>query len=220
MSFITNRNFVVGTVLFLIVTLSAVEILVYNEEILLLVCFSLFIIVAYRSLNEMVASELDDRASKIKSELDSFSTIRKETLESLLEKQKERKHLSSTITDILYFSKKEAEILVVLNSKSLDDSLGQQMKQKLSTLKLSEENVSKAVYREAIIALKSKLSSSSDISLSPYQENSLIKENISMLRLLGKYDFSKTAASSKTTSDVLVLSKVTNLPASLIAISL
>jgi|TARA_B110000971_G_C19992326_1_gene492540 F0F1-type ATP synthase membrane subunit b/b' len=220
MSFITNRNFVVGTVLFLIVTLSAVEILVYNEEILLLVCFSLFIIVAYRSLNEMVASELDDRASKIKSELDSFSTIRKETLESLLEKQKERKHLSSTITDILSFSKKEAEILVVLNSKSLDDSLGQQMKQKLSTLKLSEENVSKAVYREAIIALKSKLSSSSDISLSPYQENSLIKENISMLRLLGKYDFSKTAASSKTTSDVLVLSKVTNLPASLIAISL
>jgi F-type H+-transporting ATPase subunit b len=220
MSFITNRNFVVGTVLFLIVTLSAVEILVYNEEILLLVCFSLFIIVAYRSLNEMVASELDDRASKIKSELDSFSTIRKETLESLLEKQKERKHLSSTITDILSFSKKEAEILVVLNSKSLDDSLGQQMKQKLSTLKLSEGNVSKAVYREAIIALKSKLSSSSDISLSPYQENSLIKENISMLRLLGKYDFSKTAASSKTTSDVLVLSKVTNLPASLIAISL
>ena len=220
MSFITNRNFVVGTVLFLIVTLSAVEILVYNEEILLLVCFSLFIIVAYRSLNEMVASELDDRASKIKSELDSFSTIRKETLESLLEKQKERKHLSSTITDILSFSKNEAEILVVLNSKSLDDSLGQQMKQKLSTLKLSEENVSKAVYREAIIALKSKLSSSSDISLSPYQENSLIKENISMLRLLGKYDFSKTAASSKTTSDVLVLSKVTNLPASLIAISL
>jgi F0F1-type ATP synthase membrane subunit b/b' len=220
MSFITNRNFVVGTVLFLIVTLSSVEILVYNEEILLLVCFSLFIIVAYRSLNEMVASELDDRASKIKSELDSFSTIRKETLESLLEKQKERKHLSSTITDILSFSKKEAEILVVLNSKSLDDSLGQQMKQKLSTLKLSEENVSKAVYREAIIALKSKLSSSSDISLSPYQENSLIKENISMLRLLGKYDFSKTAASSKTTSDVLVLSKVTNLPASLIAISL
>ena len=220
MSFITNRNFVVGTVLFLIVTLSAVEILVYNEEILLLVCFSLFIIVAYRSLNEMVASELDDRASKIKSELDSFSTIRKETLESLLEKQKERKHLSSTITDILSFSKKEAEILVVLNSKSLDDSLGQQMKQKLSTLKLSEENVSKAVYREAIIALKSKLSSSSDISLSPYQENSLIKENISMLRLFGKYDFSKTAASSKTTSDVLVLSKVTNLPASLIAISL
>ena len=105
MSFITNRNFVVGTVLFLIVTLSAVEILVYNEEILLLVCFSLFIIVAYRSLNEMVASELDDRASKIKSELDSFSTIRKETLESLLEKQKERKHLSSTITDILSFSK-------------------------------------------------------------------------------------------------------------------
>jgi hypothetical protein len=51
----TNRNFAFGTALILIILFTAIEFIVYNEETLLLISFSLFIIVAYRGVNKMIA---------------------------------------------------------------------------------------------------------------------------------------------------------------------
>jgi F0F1-type ATP synthase membrane subunit b/b' len=83
----------------------------------LLISFSLFIIVAYRGVNKMIADMWDDTALKIKTELDSFKEIQKETLELLISKQKERKLIATQISEIFSFAKSESEVLVELSKK-------------------------------------------------------------------------------------------------------
>jgi hypothetical protein len=46
-----------------------IEILVYNEEAIIVICFILFLSFAYRTMGLSFASELDDRSTKIREEL-------------------------------------------------------------------------------------------------------------------------------------------------------
>jgi F0F1-type ATP synthase membrane subunit b/b' len=55
---------------FLILIAFSKEVLVFNEEVLILFCFSVFIYLIINYGGDMIASELDSRNKKIKEELD------------------------------------------------------------------------------------------------------------------------------------------------------
>ncbi len=46
------------------------EILVFNEETLVAISFILFMIFAYKNLNDVIVEQLEERATKIKKEFD------------------------------------------------------------------------------------------------------------------------------------------------------
>lgn len=208
-----NRNFAFGTALILIILFTAIEFIVYNEETLLLISFSLFIIVAYRNVNEMIANMWDDTALKIKTELDSFKEIQKETLELLISKQKERKLIATQISEIFSFAKSESEVLVKLSKKSIESIALAQVEEKLRSVQQSEASLSKELFDRSLSIWEEVLvSKSSSSGLTEFEENYLIRENVSALYSFSKFSFDKSSMSSKQALEILYLSKITGLP--------
>ena len=217
----TNRNFAFGTALILIILFTAIEFIVYNEETLLLISFSLFIIVAYRGVNKMIADMWDDTALKIKIELDSFKEIQKETLELLISKQKERKLIATQISEIFSFAKSESEVLVELSKKSIESVTLAQVEEKLRSVQQSEASLSKELFDRSLSIWEEVLiSKSSSSSLTEFDESYLIRENINTLYSFSKFSFDKSGTSSKQALEILYLSKITGLPAETIVLAL
>jgi hypothetical protein len=143
MTLLANRKFIFGIIFFLLIVFTALEFIVYNEEVLLLICFCSFVVVTYRNLNIMVATMWDDTALGIKKELDSFKEIQKETLELLISKQKERKLVVAQVSDIFIFFKSELLVLTNLKERYLENAISLEVEEKLRLLLDTEASLSK-----------------------------------------------------------------------------
>jgi len=106
-----NINVLLG--LFIIVLCSK-EILVFNEEILVLFAFGVFIYLTYNFAGQMISEELDNRSSKIQEEFYTYKNIQEKTLIHLISYHNKQKHLSEEIKNIFNLTKKDID-LVVLN---------------------------------------------------------------------------------------------------------
>lgn len=214
-----NRNIFFGTVLLLIIIFTAFEFIVYNEETLLLISFSFFIIVAYRSVNEMIANMWDDASLKIKTELDGFKEIQKETLETLICKQKDRKLIATQVSKIFSFAKSESELLVELSKKSINSLALVQIEEKLRIVEQSEALLSKELFDRSLSIwediLITKLSASI---LCQFEDNNIIRDNINTLHSFSINSFDSACISSKSVLDILYVNRVTGLPASSILV--
>ena len=70
-------------VLLVLIALSK-EFLVFNEEVLVLLAFSIFIYLLVNYAGEMIASELDSRKIKIKEEFDLYKNLQEKTFTLLI----------------------------------------------------------------------------------------------------------------------------------------
>jgi hypothetical protein len=116
--------------LFVIILLSK-EVIVFNEEILVLFAFGLFVYLVSAYGGVMLAEELDTRGLKIKEELDLFKGLQQKTLQYLINYHSKQRQLTSELQNILRVSKEElvtfelyhTEALINTTLTSLDERL-------------------------------------------------------------------------------------------------
>ena len=93
------------------------EFLVFNEEVLVLLAFAIFIYLLVNYGGEMIASELDARKEKIKEEFDLYKNLQEKTFTHLISYHQKQKLLNSEIKEIFEISK--AEILILKNTMKI-----------------------------------------------------------------------------------------------------
>lgn len=78
-------------------------------------------LIVYMKVPGMLTKSLDDRADKIRDELDEARKLREEAQQLLAEYQRKRKEAEQEAEDILAAAKKEAEILVADAKQKTED---------------------------------------------------------------------------------------------------
>ena len=83
------------------------EFLVFNEEVLVLLAFGIFIYLMVNYGGEMIAGELDSRKEKIKEEFDLYKNLQEKTFTHLISYHKKQQSLSTEIKEVFDISKSE-----------------------------------------------------------------------------------------------------------------
>lgn len=132
----------------LIAVLISKEIIVINAETLVLISFIVFMFFAYRNLNDVLVSQLEERSDAIRKEFDHYFSMREDLLSLLISYHNTRKMLSNEITEISHFSKNEVKHILAKRQKALENNLSLQIQQKLRTILLKELSIVQQVQQE------------------------------------------------------------------------
>jgi len=127
--------------LLLFVTLSK-EVLVFNEEILVLFSFGIFIFLVYNFGSMLISSELDSRAIKIREEFDYYKSMQEKTLNHLISYHKKQKLLSDEIKSILAITKKNIDLMISMYSLVFAKSFNTIIEDRLKKIMISESKFS------------------------------------------------------------------------------
>ena len=123
------------TLLFL-VALSK-EILVFNEEILVLFSFGIFIFLVYNFGSTLISSELDSRAIKIQEEFNYYKNMQEKTLNHLISYHQKQKLLSDEIKSILSITIKDINLILstysLLFVRSFNNIIEEKLKKIIAT---------------------------------------------------------------------------------------
>lgn len=120
--------------LLLITVFFSKEILVFNEEILVLFAFSVFVYMSYFFAGSMISLELDNRSNKIKEEFDLYKNIQVQTLTHLISYHNKQKLLSEEINSILSLTKKDVSLIISNHSFLLLKSINTNIDDKLKKI--------------------------------------------------------------------------------------
>jgi len=110
------------------------EILVFNEEILVLFAFSIFVYMSYYFAGSMFSLELDNRSNKIKEEFDIYKNIQVQTLTHLISYHNKQKLLSEEIKSILSLTKNDINLIISNHSLLLLKSININIDEKLKKI--------------------------------------------------------------------------------------
>lgn len=158
------RTSLLLTLLFLIAL--SKEILVFNEEILVLFSFGIFIFLVYNFGSSLISSELDSRAVKIQEEFNYYKNMQEKTLIHLISYHKKQKLLSDEIKSIFAILKKDINLIISTYSQlfvkffnnTIEDKLKKIIANELKFNSLLQSKISDELY----VFLVSKYSSNKD----------------------------------------------------------
>jgi len=114
-----STNAYVAILILLIAVGSAANIIVYNEEIFILLDFCLFMIFAYKMIGDTIASDLDDRIVKIQAEFDAVQNLQIEKFEALSEVHTIRTTISADLSNLFEYVETELDNMTTLAHKAL-----------------------------------------------------------------------------------------------------
>lgn len=133
------------------------EFLVFNEEVLVLLSFAIFIFLLINYGGEMIASELDSRKQKIKEEFDLYKNLQEKTFIHLIAYHKKQKLLSFEIKEIFEISKSEIFNIEKYYENSLQNHLVFNFEERLKRVVTNENKTNLALQKEIFLELKSYL---------------------------------------------------------------
>jgi F0F1-type ATP synthase membrane subunit b/b' len=146
------------------------EILVFNEEILVLFSFGIFIFLVYNFGSTMISSELDSRAVKIQEEFNYYKNMQEKTLTHLVSYHKKQKLLSEEIKTIFVVIKKDISLIILTYSqlfiKSLNNAIEDKLKKIIASQSKFDSLLQIKISNELYVFLISKYSSSKDKKIS------------------------------------------------------
>nr|YP_010577899.1 ATP synthase F0 subunit 4 [Cryptomonas pyrenoidifera]UZP15119.1 ATP synthase F0 subunit 4 [Cryptomonas pyrenoidifera] len=146
------------------------EILVFNEEILVLFSFGIFIFLVYNFGSTMISSELDSRAVKIQEEFNYYKNMQEKTLSHLVSYHKKQKLLSEEIKTIFVVIKKDISLIILTYSqlfiKSLNNAIEDKLKKIIASQSKFDSLLQIKISNELYMFLISKYSSSKDKKIS------------------------------------------------------
>lgn len=194
------------------------EIIMLNEETLVAICFVLFVVVAYKYGSDMAASELDNRAIRIRADLNDYNEKQSHVLELLIKYHEKREALSSDIREASVFSKALITDIIDSKQRSLPGVVLTQIQEKLNLLLLKEAETiryiqtmsSKWFSQHVLNAFKN----TDNNNISSLLKSVIIDEGIDVIQKASRGVVSGQNVSSL--REGVVLSKVLNLPKELI----
>jgi hypothetical protein len=136
-----SANYKWYLIIFLIFcVLSSTHILIYNEELLVVVTFFLFLSFLSQYFGNTVKESLDERSETIGTELQNLFLLRRESLQQLSGEYERALPLPLALKGLNQFTRKELKGGVNSTQKALQSILSQQMMQRIITLRGSSNS--------------------------------------------------------------------------------
>jgi len=158
-------------VLLMLIALSK-EFLVFNEEVLVLLAFSIFIYLLVNYAGEMISSELDARKIKIKEEFDLYKNLQEKTFTHLISYHQKQKLLSSEIKEVFETSKAEITNIEKFYENSLQNHLVSNFEDRLKRVSGNENKTNVVLQKEIFTDLRAYLMDSYSV-----ESNKMSKKN-------------------------------------------
>jgi len=136
-------------IILLIVIFLSKEVLVFNEEILVLFAFGVFIYLTYNFAGDMISAELDSRSLKIEEEFSTYKNIQEKTLIHLISYHNKQKPLSEEIKGILSLTKKDLDLIILNYTQTFTKQLNVNIEEKLKKI-IGNESKANAVLQNKI----------------------------------------------------------------------
>lgn len=134
------------TVIFLIIVVfTSKEILLYNEETLVLICFILFVMFAYKNISDSFVAMFQERSDKIYKDLDYYYGIQEDLLKSLVSYHERQADIHDEVQSISTFSKSEIERIVSSRQAYLEHEIANQLRSKLDSVVLKEQSIMREI---------------------------------------------------------------------------
>jgi F0F1-type ATP synthase membrane subunit b/b' len=131
----TNQRWRMYLILFLIFcVLSSTHILIYNEELLVVITFFLFLSFLSQYFGNTIKESLDERSETIGTELQNLFLLRRDSLRELSGEYETAVELPLGMKGLNQFTKQELKRGVQSTQKALRSTLSHQMVQKVTTL--------------------------------------------------------------------------------------
>ena len=118
--------------------LSSKHIIIYNEELLVAITFLAFVVFVFQYFGTTVKESLDERRFEIKSELERFFLLKKESLTELAMEHKRVFFLKKAILSLKEFTQEEAIEAASRGKDALKETFVYQIVEKLLPLSLPE----------------------------------------------------------------------------------
>ena len=119
--------------------LGVFELLVYNEEAIIVICFILFLSFAYKTIGVSVTSDLDDRALKVRDELVKSITLWQRSQGNIVESWNLVLSVSKQVDLIFSWSKIQIEKIIDIRLKNFPKSLEKKITSRLNSLASQEQ---------------------------------------------------------------------------------
>jgi hypothetical protein len=140
-------------ILILIVFICAKEILVFNEEILIVIAFSIFIYFISTYASSMIVNELDEKANLIQNKFDVYKNIQEKTIIHLLNYHTKRELLSERIKTIANIKKLRISVVHEYYKTNLNKQTVLQIEDILNRFLLNEYVNSSAFQERFVLKL-------------------------------------------------------------------
>lgn len=161
------------------------EFLVFNEEVLVLLAFSIFIYLLVNYGGEMIADELDARKEKIKEEFDLYKNLQEKTFTHLISYHQKQKLLSSEIKEVFEISKAEIANVEKFYENSLQNHLVSNFEERLKRVSTNENKTNAALQKEIFTDLRAYLMDSYSVESNKMSKNNrkqLLKNCVEQLK--------------------------------------
>jgi len=130
------------------------EILVFNEEILVLFAFGIFIFLVYNFAGSLISLELDARSVKIEEEFSFYKQMQQKTLSHLVSYHKKQILLSEEVKSIYLITKNDIKVVISNYSQmfvkflinGIDDKLKKIVSIEIKFNSLLQEKISSELY--------------------------------------------------------------------------
>jgi len=150
-------------VLFFSICLSK-EVLVFNEELLIVFSFFVFLFLIYNLTSNQIDLELDCRAGKVREEFDFYVQLQKQTFKYLIQYYNKQKSLSTDIEKAFVFLKEDIFLIISTHSNimlkflsfSIEDKLKKILSLKLKSYGFIRDTIILKLYEYLFIFFKKK----------------------------------------------------------------
>ena len=133
------------------------EFLVFNEEVLVLLAFSIFVFLLVNYGGDMIASELDSRKQRIKEEFDLYKDLQEKTFVHLIGYHEKQRLLNSEIRTIFEISKSEIASIEKYYENLLENHISSNIEELLRRISTNESKISSALQKKIFVDLRSHL---------------------------------------------------------------
>tara|TARA_B100000614_G_scaffold262739_1_gene298088 strand:- start:16047 stop:16799 length:753 start_codon:yes stop_codon:yes gene_type:complete len=162
MDFIKNNKVLYTILVFTIAVFVSLDMIILDEEALVLLCFVLFIMFLYENIHEMVYTELQNRADKIRNEFEETNLLQEDIYETLLSYYQKQLALESEIHDLLSWTKTEITTLIETRQQALENSLQKEVSDKLKFIHMKEQDFLQSMQEKTVEYLTSVVLSEAD----------------------------------------------------------
>jgi F-type H+-transporting ATPase subunit b len=122
-----------------------------TPELWVLVSFVLFLaLLVYYKIPNRLAKALDDRADRIRAELDEARRLREDAAQILADYQRKQRDAEKEAEDILAGARREAEFYAEESRKALSESLQRRLKQAEEKIARAEEQAVQEIRSKAV----------------------------------------------------------------------
>lgn len=161
------------------------EFLVFNEEVLVLFAFGIFICLLVSYGGDMIGEELDSRKEKIEEEFDLYKNLQEKTFTHLVSYHEKQKLLSLEMKEMLDVSRSEILNTEIHYQNSLENFLSLNFEERLKRVSVNQNKTNGVLQKEIFVDLKLRLTESYSIEngkMSQKNRKQLLKNCVQQLK--------------------------------------